>query len=66
MGEDDHVQDTQAKQDVWDHDEIEKVAAFLVDRGWLRRGNTFQRPNAPAHYTISEAVKSELGSGFRR
>ena len=61
MPEDDHPMDTKEKQDVWDHDEIEKVAVFLEKRGWLRRGNTFQRPSAPRHYTISEAVFYEFG-----
>jgi hypothetical protein len=49
-----------------DHDEIEKVADFLVDRGWLRRGNTFQKPNAPAHYTISQAVDIAMKTGIGR
>lgn len=67
MGEgDDHVMDTAAKQGVWDHDEIEKIAGLLEHRGWLRRGNTFQKPNAPAHYTISEAVESAMKSGIGR
>lgn len=61
MPDDDHPMDTQAQQDVWDHSEIEKIAAFLVKRGWHRRGNTFQRANAPHHYTISEAVLAEFG-----
>jgi hypothetical protein len=66
MGDDEHAQDTQAKQDIWDHAQGEAIAKILVNRGWLRRGNTFQKPNAPMHYTIAEAVESELGRGFRR
>jgi len=60
MKEQDEQPKSPDQQNVWDHAEIEKIADFLVKRGWVRRGNMFQRPYSPDHSTIAEAIFAEF------